>query len=78
VHRRADHDDRRASILDLTEEGHVVLQHTRAYRRERLEQILDEWSDQDLGEFARLLTKANDSISNVVEKVRVGEAQKGA
>lgn len=78
VHRRADLEDRRASILDLTEEGHVVLQHTRAYRRERLEQMLEEWSDQDLGEFARLLAKANDSISNLVEKVRIGEAQKGA
>jgi DNA-binding MarR family transcriptional regulator len=78
VHRRPDEVDRRASILDLTEEGHVVLQHTRAYRRERLEEMLTEWSRNELEEFARLLTKANDSISNVVEKTRLREAQKGA
>lgn len=78
VQRRADDEDRRASILDLTEEGHVVLQHTRAYRRERLEEILTEWSDEDLQEFARLLTKTNDSIANMVERVRLREAQRGA
>jgi DNA-binding MarR family transcriptional regulator len=78
VQRRADDEDRRASILDLTEEGHVVLQHTRAYRRERLEEILTEWSDEDLQEFARLLTKTNDSIANMVERARLREAQRGA
>lgn len=78
VARRADDGDRRASILDLTEEGRVVLEHTRAYRRERLEEILDEWSDADLREFARLLTKANDSVSSMVERMRLREAQKGA
>ena len=78
VQRRADDEDRRASILDLTEEGHVVLQHTRAYRRERLEEILTEWSDEDLQEFARLLTKTHDSIANMVERARLREAQRGA
>lgn len=70
VHRRADEDDRRASILDLTEEGRKVLQHTRAYRRERLQEIIDEWSAGDLDEFARLLTKMNDSITALVERSR--------
>lgn len=70
VHRRADEDDRRASILDLTEEGRTVLQHTRAYRRERLQEIIDEWPAGDLDEFARLLTKMNDSITALVERSR--------
>ncbi|HEU4513597.1 MAG TPA: MarR family transcriptional regulator [Nocardioidaceae bacterium] len=78
VARRSDDGDRRASILDLTDEGRVVLEHTRAYRRERLEEILDEWSDEDRREFARLLTKANDSVTSMVERIRQGEAQKGA
>jgi DNA-binding MarR family transcriptional regulator len=77
VHRRPDEVDRRASILDLTEEGHVVLQHTRAYRRERLEEMLTEWSQQDLEEFARLLAKANDSITSLVERTQPREAQRG-
>lgn len=76
VQRRADDDDRRASILDLTDEGHVVLQHTRAFRRQRLEEVLSDWSDHDRDELARLLTKANDSISALVERTRSkGEAQ---
>ncbi len=76
VSRRADDGDRRASILDLTEEGAVVLEHTRAYRRERLEEILDEWSEEDRREFARLLAKANDSVSRMVERLRVRESER--
>lgn len=75
VHRRADDVDRRASILDLTDEGHVVLQHTRAYRRERIEEILADWPGHDRQELARLLTKANDSITALVEKAHLREAQ---
>lgn len=70
VHRRADEDDRRASILDLTEEGRTVLQHTRAYRRERLQEIIDEWPAGDRDDFARLLAKMNDSITALVERSR--------
>jgi DNA-binding MarR family transcriptional regulator len=70
VVRHADPDDRRASILDLTEEGKVTLAHTRAYRRERLEEVLDDWPDHDREELARLLTKVNDSITSLVEQAR--------
>ena len=75
VHRRADDADRRASILDLTEEGRTVLEHTRRYRRERLEEVLADWPDSDRRELARLLTKANDSITALVEGARLREAQ---
>jgi DNA-binding MarR family transcriptional regulator len=68
VRRRADEDDRRASILDLTEEGRTVLEHTRAYRRRRLEELLDDWAESDRDELARLLTKVNDSIAALVER----------
>jgi DNA-binding MarR family transcriptional regulator len=68
VWRHPDEDDRRASILDLTEEGRVVLEHTRAYRRRRLEEVLGDWSGADRDELARLLTKVNDSIAAMVER----------
>jgi DNA-binding MarR family transcriptional regulator len=70
VERRADDDDRRASILDLSDEGRVVLERTRAYRRERLEEVLEDWPEQDRTEFARLLAKANDSIAALVDRRR--------
>jgi DNA-binding MarR family transcriptional regulator len=68
VRRSPDPDDRRASILDLTEEGRSVLAHTRAYRRKRLEQVFGDWPGADREELARLLTKANDSIASMVER----------
>ena len=75
VRRRSDDGDRRAFILDLTDEGRTVLAHTRAYRRERLEELLADWPETDRTEFARLLTKANDSIAALVERVRLREQQ---
>jgi DNA-binding MarR family transcriptional regulator len=68
VRRRPDEEDRRASILDLTEEGRSVLAHTRAYRRQRLEEMLADWPAEDRDEFARLLTRANESITAMVER----------
>ena len=70
VERRADDDDRRASILDLSDEGRVVLERTRAFRRERLEEVLEDWREQDRTVFARLLAKANDSIAALVDRRR--------
>lgn len=70
VTRTADAADRRAWIVDLTDEGRTVLEHTRRYRRERLEEVLAEWPDRDRAELARLLTKANDSISAMVDRAR--------
>jgi DNA-binding MarR family transcriptional regulator len=75
VHRSADPDDRRASILDLTEEGAVTLAHTRAYRRERLEEVMGDWPDHDREELARLLTKVNDSITSLVERDQEHETE---
>jgi DNA-binding MarR family transcriptional regulator len=70
VHRQPDPEDRRASILDLTDEGREVFERTRAVRRERLEAVLDDWSADDRDGFARLLTKLNDSITGLVEQGR--------
>ena len=65
--RSTDVTDRRASILDLTDEGREVLARTRAYRRERLREALADWSDQDRAELARLLTKFNSSMDHLFE-----------
>jgi DNA-binding MarR family transcriptional regulator len=75
VRRRPDDDDRRASILDLTEEGRTVLEHTRAYRRQRLEEVFGDWPESDRTELARLLTKVNDSIAAMVERDQVRQPQ---
>lgn len=75
VQRRSDEDDRRASIVDLTEEGSTVLAHTRAYRRERLEEVFGDWSETDRDELARLLTKVNDSIAELAERERARSAE---
>ncbi|HEU5043225.1 MAG TPA: MarR family transcriptional regulator [Nocardioidaceae bacterium] len=65
--RTTDVTDRRASILDLTEEGREVLARTRAYRRQRLRDAMSDWSDEDKFEVARLLTKLNTSLDTLFE-----------
>lgn len=70
VARTTDHDDRRASILDLTEEGADVLRHTREYRRARLQQVLAHWTDDERRTLGELLHKLNDSIQTLAELER--------
>ena len=64
--RRTDPSDRRASILDLSEEGRDVLERTRAHRRERLEIVLSDWSDEERAEFGRLLGRFNASVERLI------------
>jgi DNA-binding MarR family transcriptional regulator len=70
VVRQPDPEDRRASILDLSEEGREVFERTRSYRRQRLEEALDDWEQSDREDFARLLTQMNTSITALVEQGR--------
>lgn len=65
--RSTDDADRRASILQLTDEGQVVLKQTRQYRRERLDELLSDWPDKDRREFGRLLEQFNTSLARLVE-----------
>ena len=65
--RTTDVTDRRASILDLTDEGREVLARTRTYRRQRLREAMADWSEEDKGEIARLLTKLNTSLDTLFE-----------
>ncbi len=63
--RSKDPKDRRAAILDLTEVGRTSLHETREHRRQRLEQLLEPWSGADRSEFARLLTRFNQSVEDL-------------
>jgi DNA-binding MarR family transcriptional regulator len=65
--RKTDPSDRRAAILDLSDTGREVLEHTRAHRRARLRQALSDWSEGDLTEFARLLQEFNVSLDRLLE-----------
>jgi len=65
--RTTDVTDRRASILDLTDEGREVLARTRAYRRQRLRDAMSDWSEEDKTEIARLLSKLNTSLDTLFE-----------
>ncbi len=66
VTRATDPSDRRASVLDLSEEGLERLTTTREYRRARLNQSLVDWSEADKAEFGRLLEKFNVSLDRLV------------
>lgn len=65
--RTTDPTDRRASILDLTEQGHEVLERTRTHRRARLQKALDDWSESDLADFGRLLKEFNASLDALLD-----------
>jgi DNA-binding MarR family transcriptional regulator len=60
--RTTDVSDRRASILDLTDNGRRVLDATRERRRERLRGALSDWSEDDRRDFGRLLKDFNASL----------------
>lgn len=70
VDRRTDPSDRRASLLDLTDDGRHALEQTRAYRRERLRAALSEWTPADRTEFGRLLGQFNQSVDRLIAAER--------
>src|SRR4051812_41557679 len=65
--RKTDPSDRRASILDLTDNGREVLEETRGHRRARLRQALADWPGDDLADFGRLLKEFNASLDRLLE-----------
>jgi len=73
VERRPDPADRRAVLLDMTDEGREVLLTTRRRRREWMRVVLSDWSAEDLDEFGRLLEKFNLSIDKTVQECETPE-----
>jgi DNA-binding MarR family transcriptional regulator len=73
VERRPDPADRRAVLLDMTEEGREVLLTTRRRRRDWFKVVLSDWSQEDLDEFGRLLEEFNLSIDKIVQECETPE-----
>ena len=49
--------DRRAKRLDITDKGHQVLRQTEPLRRELVEQAFSLLTEEDIGDFARILDR---------------------
>lgn len=64
VERKPDPEDRRAILLDATEEGRRRLDEVSAQRRDRFDERLAEWSDDELAHFARQLAAYNQALSD--------------
>lgn len=75
LRRSRDPEDRRASLLALTEAGGAVLTTTRANRLERLREALAHWSHEEWEQFGRLLEDFNASIGAVLEARSDGDAR---
>lgn len=64
VERRPDDDDRRAILLAATDDGHTRLERMNQDRRDRFDERLADWSDEDLSMFARQLSAYNRALSD--------------
>ena len=65
VARHTDPSDRRAALLDLTPEGREAFLGTRERRRAWLRTALEDWSEQDIADFGRLLEQFNGSVDSL-------------
>jgi len=64
VERRPDAEDRRAILLDATDEGRVRLAAVSRSRSDRFDERLSEWSDDELSAFAAQLAAYNTALSD--------------
>ena len=64
VERRPDPDDRRAVLLDATDEGRERLATVSRHRSDRFDQRLSGWSDTELAAFARQLAAYNRALAD--------------
>ena len=64
VERQPDAEDRRAILLDATDEGRSRLEAMSASRRDRFEERLASWSDEQLARFASELAAYNRALSD--------------
>lgn len=66
--RETDAKDRRASILDLTDDGREMLDRTRSHRRARFHEVMTDWPLEERREFGRLLARFNASVDRMLEE----------
>lgn len=64
VERKPDAEDRRAILLDATDEGRERLERMSRHRSDRFDQRLADWSDEDLATFARQLAAYNLALAD--------------
>ncbi|MER6592078.1 MarR family transcriptional regulator [Micromonospora purpureochromogenes] len=62
VRRDPDPDDRRASLISLTEEGTHRFDTARAARLGQIRRTMESWPRKDVAEFARLLHRFNETF----------------
>jgi DNA-binding MarR family transcriptional regulator len=62
LHRSRDPQDRRASLLELTDTGREVLGSTRDLRLQRLRDAMASWSSEEQLTFGRLLEDFNEAV----------------
>jgi DNA-binding MarR family transcriptional regulator len=68
VTRSRDPQDRRASLLALTQAGHTVLGSTRSLRIERLREAMAAWTQDERHTFGRLLADFNEAVGRTVAR----------
>lgn len=64
IERHPDPEDGRAQLLSLSEVGRHALTEERGRRVRLITESLGEWTPDDKGELARLLSRLNDSLEN--------------
>lgn len=62
VGRTTESTDRRASLITATDRGREIYDRNHAVQQAALRDLLSDWTDTERNEFARLLTRFNDTI----------------
>ena len=70
VVRQTDPDDRRASRIRLTPAGRRTIERVRRARRTWLEQLLQDWDDDDLSALADLLSRFAEDLERDLDDAR--------
>ena len=64
VGRTTESTDRRASLIAATDRGREIYNRNRAVQQAALRDLMSDWTDAERDEFARLLTRFNDTIAS--------------
>jgi DNA-binding MarR family transcriptional regulator len=63
VERSAHPQDRRCSVISASERGQSLLQSMRGRRTDRVDALLEDWTDEDCAGMARLLARFNEALA---------------
>jgi DNA-binding MarR family transcriptional regulator len=76
VERKPNPGDRRSCIISPTTAGRAMMRNTRRQRRNSLDAVISDWTDEDRSTLGKLLTRLNESITRATGCVDPG-AQAG-